>query len=69
MSQTQSHLDQEPTKRYLTEEILQGDTNATLARRYNVSEAAIRRFRKRHGIQVSKADRAYTRINGDTAEG
>jgi hypothetical protein len=45
-----------------------GETNAHIAREFGTSEAAIRRYRKRHGIQVQRGEQAYTRVTGDTAE-
>jgi hypothetical protein len=63
-----SNLDYEPTRSHLTQEIRKGSTNATLAREFRVSEAAIRRFRKRHNINPDGLQRSYTRITNDEAE-
>ena len=48
--------------------IREGATNATLAREFETSEAAIRRFRKRHRINPDGIQNAYTRVDGDEAE-
>lgn len=48
--------------------VRQGATNATLAREFNTSESAVRRFRKRHNINPDGVSSAYTRIDDDTAE-
>jgi hypothetical protein len=51
--------------------IREGAFNATLAREFETSEAAIRRFRKRNNINPTAVDpRAdYTTVDGDNAEG
>lgn len=48
--------------------IREGATNATLAREFDTSEAAIRRFRKRHRINPDGIQSAYTHIEDDEAE-
>jgi hypothetical protein len=48
--------------------IREGATNATLAREWQTSEAAIRRFRRRHNINPDGVQSAYTRIVDDEAE-
>lgn len=64
----QSKLDKEPTCSQLKTEIREGSTNATLARCFDTSEAAIRRFRRRHRINPDGIQSAYTRIEDDKAE-
>jgi hypothetical protein len=68
VNQNQSRLDQEPTLSQLTQRIREGATNATLGREFEASEAAIRRFRKRHNINPDGIQRAFTRIQDDEAE-
>jgi hypothetical protein len=68
VNQNQSKLDQEPTLSRLTARIKAGATNATLAREFETSEAAVRRFRKRHLINPDGVQSAYTRIENDEAE-
>lgn len=46
-----------------------GATNAKLARDFDTSEAAIRRFRNRHQINPRGVQRDYTKVDGDEAEG
>jgi hypothetical protein len=72
VSQTQSPLDREPAFSEIKKLILAGETNASIVRslpRHALSETSIRRFRKRHGLQIPGTERAYTRVNGDEAEG
>lgn len=68
MNQTQSRLDREPTFSELKAALEGGLTNAAAAKEFNISEAAIRRFRQRHGIKVPGQTGAYTRVEGDKAE-
>lgn len=69
MSQSsQSKLDAEPLYSRIKQDIQAGDTNATIARRHDTSPSAVRRFRKRHGLQVPGVERAYTHVDGDKAE-
>lgn len=75
MSQkSQSPLDQEPCKTFITSLITNGETNASIVRqlfsvqRIESSEDSIRRFRKRHGLNPAAFDPAFTDIKGDTAE-
>jgi hypothetical protein len=71
---SQSWLDNEPFCSVIKEQIKSGDTNMGIARLLEdqfdvtISRDSIRRFRKRHGLQIPGADRAYTRVRGDTAE-
>lgn len=72
MSQSQSILDTEPYFSAVKALIERGETNATIAREIadpNVtpSESSIRRFRKRHGLQIPGTERAGIKINGDDA--
>lgn len=53
----------------VVQRIREGATNATLAREFETSEAAIRRFRKRHRINPDGVQYGHTRIDGDDAEG
>jgi len=55
-------------KSNLIERLQAGATNATAAKEFNTSEAAIRRFRKRWQIGAPAPQRAYTKIDGDKAE-
>lgn len=64
----QSKLDQEPTQSQLKARIREGATNATLAREFDTSEAAIRRFRRRHRINPDGIQHGYTKVEDDTAE-
>jgi hypothetical protein len=79
--QSISILDTPPYYELVRKLIRQGETNASIVRTLadpyhyeptamgiSASEASIRRFRKRHGLQIPGVDKAYTRINGDEAE-
>lgn len=74
MSQTTSILDQEPYFSSIETLVEQGQTNAAIVKSiyfqtgYSTSEAAIRRFRKRHGLMVPGQTGAFTRVNDDVAE-
>lgn len=64
MSQTtQSKLDQEPTLSVLKADILGGETNAYLARKYSTSEKSIRRFRVRHGVNPKSFEPGETFVD------
>jgi hypothetical protein len=51
-----------------------GETNATIAREVNAlfgietTRDSVRRFRRRHGVNIPGAERSYTKVKGDTAE-
>ena len=69
--QNSSKLDNDPLFSKVKELIANGETNRTIANECEASEAAIRRFRKRH--QLSYADRSKKstgslRIEGDDAQ-
>lgn len=69
MSQTSSSvLDSEPLFSNIKIAIEDGETNAAIALQFSTSEKSIRRFRKRHGLQIPGTEKAFTRIDGDTAE-
>jgi hypothetical protein len=74
VSQTTSWLDAEPYFSTVKGLIEDGSTNSTivakLIKEHNkaTSEASLRRFRKRHGLNPAAFDPAFTQINGDTAE-
>lgn len=61
-------LDQEPILSQLKTRIIEGATNATLAREFDTSEAAIRRFRKRHSVNPGAVGGDYTKVDDDQAE-
>jgi hypothetical protein len=71
---TQSPLDQCHVHEYVTELMQDGVTNATVERRLedelgiSTTTDSLRRFRKRHDIQIPGQEKAYTRIRGDDAE-
>jgi hypothetical protein len=70
---SQSWLDNEPYYSFVKAAVQRGETNASVARvvsaQYgHTTRDSIRRFRKRHGLQIPGADKAFTRIKGDTAE-
>jgi transposase-like protein len=65
LSQTASLLDQEPEFTWIKEAIENGETNASIAKEHDVSEASIRRFRRRHGLNPRSFDRVETVIDGD----
>jgi hypothetical protein len=71
---TQSPLDQCHVHEYVTELMQDGVTNATVERRLedelgiSTTTDSLRRFRKRHDIQIPGQEKAYTRIKGDDAE-
>lgn len=75
VSQPQSSwLDQPQVAEFILKCIADGDTNATIARKIgtqfgDTSEKSIRRFRKRHNANPDAVSQAYTKIEGDTAEG
>lgn len=74
MSQQTSWLDQPQVAEQIDGLIRRGETNATIARvvsnQYGAtSEASIRRYRKRHAINPDAVHQAYTKIEGDVAEG
>jgi predicted phosphodiesterase len=74
--QSQSPLDQEPIVGFIKELIGRGETNASIVKalwsskhRFETTEKSIRRFRKRHGLEVyNKAANAGYRISGDEGE-
>lgn len=72
---TQSPLDNDRVYQYLKAILEAGATNATAVRRLEdelgvlTTEDSIRRFRKRHGINIPGQQKAFTKINGDNAEG
>ena len=53
----------------MTARIREGAFNATLAKEFDTSEAAIRRFRKRHNINPNGISMGWTRVEDDEAEG
>lgn len=74
MSQSNSPLDHPTIKEQIERWIHAGCTNATIVERlrgpaFNVptSEAAIRRFRRRHGLNVPGVERSGTTVKGDEA--
>lgn len=76
MTQSQSPLDREPLIGFVKELIGKGETNASVVKalwasqhRFETTEKSIRRFRKRHGLEVhNKAANAGYKITGDDAE-
>ena len=76
MSQkSQSPLDSEPYFSFIKEQILAGETNTSIVIVLAIeldcvtSESSIKRFRKRHELQIPGTEKAYTNVTGDTAEG
>jgi hypothetical protein len=63
-----SRLDQEPTRTNLINFLRGGATNRTAAKHFQSSETAIRRFRKRHQVEVPGQSSAYTKVEGSEAE-
>lgn len=77
MNQNQSQmspLDSEPLLTYVSGLIKAGEMNASIIRKvaegYGVvtTKDSLRRFRKRHHLQVPGTEKAYTRVHGDSAE-
>lgn len=68
-----SQLDSEPLFSYVKEQMEAGATNSTIFRglindyHYTTSESSLRRFRRRHGIQIPGQSKAYTKRDGDNA--
>lgn len=76
MSQSsQSILDTEPYFSVIKQQIEDGDTNCGIARLLQrdydlpTSESSIKRFRKRHGLQIPGTEKAGIRQKGDDLEG
>jgi hypothetical protein len=70
---TQSPLDKEPYFTLIKGLVEGGETNASIVRTLPselgpVSESSIRRFRKRHELQVPGQTGAYTRVDNNVAE-
>lgn len=70
MNNTQSPLDVEPLYSQVKGLVEQGETNASIVQKLNgdVSEASIRRFRKRHGLSPKSRSAEYVKLNGEEAE-
>lgn len=74
MSLSESPLDTPEVKSFIEQLIKDGEFNAAIARalwvefEIETSEASIRRFRKRHELNIPGADKTYTKIEGDKAE-
>lgn len=72
-SQKQSPLDSEPVFSFVRDCIVAGDMNTTIVTKIkkefdlDTGQDSMRRFRQRHGIQIPKVEKAYTKITGDTA--
>lgn len=73
-TKSQSPLDNESVAGYITALVESGATNATITRRLEdemgilTTEKSIRRFRQRHSLSIPGQDKAFTRVNGDSAE-
>lgn len=71
----QSNLDRPEIKRFIENSILAGETNCSIVRLVKdefsiyTSEAGIRRFRLRHGVNPGAVLKESTKIDGDSAEG
>lgn len=71
---TQSPLDQDPYLELIAGWIEEGHTNASIVglleeKGLVTTDDSVRRFRKRHGVQIPGVQRAYTKVDGDRAEG
>jgi UDP-2,3-diacylglucosamine pyrophosphatase LpxH len=70
----QSQLDEQPYFSCVSYNIARGSTNADISRllwseyQLDASPDTIRRFRKRHGLNIPGVEKVSTRINGDEAE-
>lgn len=75
MSTTQSPLDVPEIADFISRLVRAGETNRSIARQVErgffmeTSETAIRRFRKRHNLQIPGTQPTYTKVSGDVAEG
>ncbi len=73
-TQSQSPLDSKDVQSFVIKLINQGETNNTIAESVRqefgivTTDDSIRRFRKRHGVQIPGTTRASTNIHGDTGE-
>lgn len=65
---SQSSLDKDPVFSALKQAVIDGGTNATLAKQFDTSESAVRRFRKRHSLNPDQLRSAYTNVEDDKAE-
>jgi transposase/predicted phosphodiesterase len=68
VNQTQSKLDNPSIIEAVKTAVLRGDTNATIAHTYGVSEASVRRFRRRHELNPAQFGGDYVTVEGDKAE-
>jgi hypothetical protein len=72
--QNQSPLDKDPIYSRILELIQAGEFNTgiarTISKEYDVliGESAVRRFRKRHNVQIPGVEKSSTTINGDDAQ-